>query len=247
MRGKRNKTPQTARPQAVQQERTFPRFTVAQRWEHAVLLVSGLVLLLTGLPQKYRELSISQDLLSTPDRVELIRQIHHIAAVALALEALYHLGRIIYLMTKRRLPGDLLPTWQDVRDAGHMLQYLLFLRNDKPKFGRYNFEQKVTYWFLFFGFAIMGISGFIIWFPIFFTQFLPGGVVPAAKLAHSTEAVVAAIFIIVWHVYHVHVERTNLSMFTGRLSEEEMRTFHGKEYERLTGQSASTARSGEKK
>jgi len=233
--------------QPVQQERTFPRFSVAQRWEHALLILSGLVLLLTGLPQKYRELSISQDLLSTPDRVELIRQIHHVAAILLALEAVYHLGRIIYLMAKRRLPGDLLPTWQDVRDAGHMLQYLLFLRSDKPKFGRYNFEQKVTYWFIFFGVLIMGISGFIIWFPVQFTQFLPGGVVPAAKLAHSTESIVAAIFVLVWHVYHVHLERTNLSMFTGRVSEEEMRTFHEKEYERLTGQAGPQARPGAKK
>lgn len=237
MSGKKKNTTQTVQGRAVKQERTFPRFNLPQRWEHAVVLISGLVLLLTGLPQKYRELSISQDLLSTPDRVELIRQIHHIAAIVLALEAVYHLGRIIYLMTKRRLPGDLLPTTQDLRDAGHMFQYLLFLRSDKPKFGRYNFEQKVTYWFVFFGFLLMGISGFIIWFPIFFTNFLPGGVVPAAKLAHSTEAVVAAIFIIVWHVYHVHVERTNLSMFTGRLSEEELREYHEKEYERLSGQS----------
>ena len=70
---------------------------------------------------------------------------------------------------------------------------------------------------------------------------------PAAKLTHSTEAVVAAIFVIVWHVYHVHLERTNLSMFTGRVSEEEMRKFHEKEYERLTGQSAPKARPGAKK
>lgn len=247
MSGKRNNPSSNVRRQAVQQENTFPRFSLAQRWEHAVLLLSGLVLMLTGLPQKYRELSISQDLLSTPDRVELIRNIHHIAAIVLALEAVYHIGRIIYLMAKRRLPGDLLPTWQDVRDAGSMFQYLLFLRRDKPKFGRYNFEQKVTYWFVFFGFLIMGISGFIIWFPIFFTTFLPGGVVPAAKLAHSTEAIVAAIFIIIWHVYHVHIERTNLSMFTGRLSEKEMREYHEKEYERLTGQSASNPQSGGKK
>jgi len=233
--------------QPVQHERTFPRFSVTERWEHVVLLLSGLVLLLTGLPQKYREFSISQDLLSTPERVELIRQIHHIAAIVLAVEAIYHIGRIIYLMAKRRLPGDLLPTWQDVRDAGHMIQYLLFLRNDKPRFGRYNFEQKVTYWFVFFGILIMGISGFIIWFPIFFTKFLPGGVVPASKLAHSTESVVTAIFVIVWHFYHVHVERTNLSMFTGRVSEEEMKTFHEKEYERLTGAGKPKTKPGAKK
>ncbi|CAG0978786.1 Formate dehydrogenase, cytochrome b556(fdo) subunit [Anaerolineales bacterium] len=218
-------------------ERTFFRFTLGQRWEHAILLLSGLVLLLTGLPQKYREFSISQDLLSTPEQVLLIRQIHHIAAIVLGLEIIYHLGRILFLMSRRSLPGDLLPTMQDVRDAWHMLQYLLFIRKDKPGFGRYNFEQKVTYWFVFFGIAIMGISGLIIWFPVQATQFLPGGVVPAAKMAHSTESVVMLIFIVVWHIYHVHIERLNLSMFTGRLSEEEMRLFHEKEYERLGGQS----------
>jgi formate dehydrogenase gamma subunit len=219
------------------QERSFLRFTLGQRWEHAILFLSGLALLLTGLPQKYRDFSISQDLLSTPDRIFLIRQIHHISAIVLSLVVIYHLGRILVLMSRRSLPGDLLPTTQDLRDAWHMLQYLIFLRADKPKFGRYNFEQKVTYWFVFFGIAIMGISGFIIWFPVQFTQFLPGGVVPAAKLAHSTESIVMAIFIVVWHIYHVHLERLNLSMFTGRLSEEEMRVFHEKEYERLTGRS----------
>jgi formate dehydrogenase subunit gamma len=232
----------------AQQERTFLRFALGQRWEHAILFLSGLVLLLTGLPQKYREFSLSQDLLSTPDRVNLIRQIHHIAATVLILEVIYHLGRIIILLVRRKLPGDLLPTWQDVRDAGQMLQYLLFMRKDKPKFGKYNFEQKVTYWFVFFSIAIMGISGLIIWFPVWFTQFLPGGVVPASKLAHSTESIVLVVFIVIWHFYHVHLERMNLSMFTGRLSEDEMREFHEKEYERLTaGQDSTSALTGEEK
>lgn len=217
------------------QERTFQRFALGQRWEHAILLLSSLVLILTGLPQKSRDLSISQDLLSTPERIMLIRQIHHVAAIILGLQVLYHLGRILYMMSRRKLPGDLLPTVQDLRDARDMILYLLFLRDEKPKFGRYNFEQKVTYWAVFFGFAIMGISGLIVWFPVQATQFLPGGVVPAAKLAHSTESVVMVIFILIWHIYHVHIERMNWSIFTGRLSEKEMRLFHEKEYERLTG------------
>lgn len=226
----------------VIQHKSYPRFGVGARWEHLVLILSGFILLLTGLPQKYSTLSISQDLLSTPERVNMIRQIHHIAAIVLTAEVLYHLGRIIYLMARRRLPGDMLPTWQDVIDAGQMLQYLLFLRKEKPKFGKYNFEQKVTYWFLFFGIGIMVITGFIIWFPLEVTQVLPGGIVPAAKMAHSTEAIVAAIFIIVWHIYHVHLERLNLSMFTGRLSEEDMKTYHTKEYERLSKQNSSRER-----
>ena len=230
----------TNRRASAQQEKTFARFTVGQRWEHAVLILSTLVLLLTGLPQKYRDMSWSQDLLSTPERLDLIRQVHHIAAIILAMEAIYHIGRAIYLLTRRKMSAAMFPTMQDVTDAWHMLQYLLFLRKEKPVFGKYNFEQKVTYWFLFFGFALMGISGFIIWFPVQFTKLLPGGIVPASKMAHSTEAVVAAIFIIIWHFYHVHIERLNLSIFTGRLNEKEMREFHAKEYERMTeGQSKS--------
>lgn len=227
-----------SRASSARQEKTFARFALGQRWEHAILILSTFTLLLTGLPQKYREMSWSQDLLSTPERLEMIRQIHHIAAVILALEALYHLGRAIYLISRRKLSAAMFPNVQDVRDAWQMLQYLLFLRKDKPAFGKYNFEQKVTYWFLFFNFVIMGVSGFIIWFPVTFTLFLPGGVVPASKMAHSTEAVAAAVFILVWHFYHVHIERLNLSIFTGRLSEKEMREFHAREYQRAAGQPA---------
>jgi formate dehydrogenase gamma subunit len=241
------KANQTKTSPEIRHEKSYPRFSIGQRWEHLILVLSGVVLLLTGLPQKYRAMAWSQDILSTPDRVELVRQIHHIAAIVLTLEVLYHLGRAILLLARRRLPGDMLPTWQDVLDAGQMLRYLLFLRKDKPKFGKYNFEQKVTYWFIFFGIGIMIVTGFIIWFPEFFTRFLPGGVVPAAKMAHSTEAIVTAIFVVIWHIYHVHVERMNLSMFTGRLSEEEMRKYHAKEYERLTGQAAAKNRPGETK
>lgn len=227
----------TANPTSLtQKERTFQRFTLGQRWEHAILVLSSLVLMLTGLPQKYRSLSISQDLLSTPERILLIRQIHHIAAIILGLAILYHLGRILYLLSRRKLPGDLLPTVQDLRDAWNMVLYLLFLRDEKPKFGHYNFEQKVTYWAVFFGFIGMGVSGLIVWFPVQATRFLPGGIIPAAKLVHSTESIVMVIFILIWHIYHVHIERLNLSMFTGRLSEREMQVFHTKEYERLTGQ-----------
>ncbi len=222
----------------IQQERTYPRFDLGQRWEHGLLVISATVLMLTGLPQKFRDLSWSQYLLSTPHRLEIFQQIHHIAALVLILEALYHIGKAIYQLSKRKLSAEFFPTMQDVKDAGHMLQYLFFLRKDKPKYGKYNFEQKVTYWVVFLGFLLMIISGLIIWFPIFFTDYLPGGIIPAAKLMHSTEAMVATIFILIWHFYHVHIERLNLSIFTGRLSEKEMKVYHSREYERLNRKSS---------
>ena len=225
----------------MRSERTFQRFTRGQRWEHGLLLVAFSVLLLSGLPQKFRTTAWSQHILATPERVELLRTIHHAAAILLILEVLYHLGRAAWLLRGRRLPGAMLPTWGDVREAVAMLRYLLFLTQEKPRFGKFNFEQKFTYWFLFFGLGVLITSGLILWFPLFFTRFLPGGIIPAAKFAHSTEAIVAGGFVLLWHFYHVHVERLNLSMFTGRLSEEEMRQQHPLEHERLMAEADAEA------
>jgi formate dehydrogenase subunit gamma len=223
---------------AVRTERTFLRFTLGQRWEHALLILSFTVLLLTGLPQKYRAASWSLAILTTPERLTLLRTIHRVAAVVLIAEVVFHVGSALVGMAKRRLSSAMFPTWQDIKDAGQMIRYLLFLSDRKPVFAKYSFEQKFTYWFFFFGIGIMVITGLVLWFPILFTRIFPGGMVPAAKLAHSTEAVVAGIFLLIWHVYHVHIERLNLSMFTGWLNDRDMRQHHPLEYKRLTGESA---------
>jgi len=229
----------------VRTERTFPRFTRAQRWEHGLLILTFLVLLLTGLVQKYRFTGLSQQILSTPERLELIQTIHRLAAVVLTLEALYHVGQGLALLARRRLSGAIFLSWQDIRDAVQMLRYLLFLTDRRPRYGKYSFEQKYTYWFMVFGLGIMIVTGFILWFPILFTRVFPGGIIPAAKLAHSTEAIVGLIFVVIWHVYHVHAERLNLSIFTGRLNEDEMRTYHALEYERLSQQPSEDPERGE--
>ena len=129
---------------------------------------------------------------------------------------------------------------------GKMIRYLLFISNEKPSYGKYNFEQKFTYWFLVVAITIMVISGFILWFPIFFTKLLPGGIIPAAKFAHSSEAIAGAVFVILWHFYHVHLERLNLSIFTGRLNEEDMQEYHPLEFQRLTAEDQEIINPGEK-
>jgi cytochrome b subunit of formate dehydrogenase len=136
-------------------------------------------------------------------------------------------------MARRSMPDDMFVSWQDFRDAGHMLAYLLFLRKDKPASGKYGFEEKVTYWFIFIGIGIMLVSGLILWFPEIVTRVLPGGVIPAAMLAHSTEAMVAGIFIVIWHFFHVHLQRLNLSIFSGKINEQDMKLHHAREYDHL--------------
>jgi formate dehydrogenase subunit gamma len=232
-----NQVENTASPSSsIRTERVFERFKRSQRWEHWALFLSFTVLLLTGLPQKYRTATWSQQILATPERLNLIQTIHHIAAIVLILLTLYHLSNAIYRMFRRKLSADMFVSWKDFRDAGQMVKYLLYLSKNKPAYGKYSFEEKITYWFLFFGVGIMLVSGVILWYPEVITRALPGSVIPAAKMAHSTEAVVAAIFIVIWHFYHVHFQRLNLSIFTGKMDEADMQTYHALEYQRLTGE-----------
>jgi hypothetical protein len=72
----------------------------------------------------------------------------------------------------------------------------------------------------------MAITGFILWNPIASANLLPGEFIPAAKEVHGGEALLAVLAIIVWHMYHVHIRHFNKSMFTGRMTEEEMLEDH---------------------
>jgi formate dehydrogenase gamma subunit len=237
----------SASPNRVKLVRTFPRFNIGQRWEHAILLICIAILLLTGLPQKYASSVWSQTIISSPERLATIQQIHHITALVLSALVIYHLGKACYLIIRRKLPGDMLPTLLDIKDAWNMLLYLIYVKKQKPAFGKYNFEQKVTYWFLFFSIGIMIISGYVMWFPEAITRILPGGVIPAAIMAHSTEAIATTIFIVIWHFYHVHIERLNLSIFSGWLNEDDMRTYHALEYSQLVHEPPVDQGSGENK
>ena len=154
--------------------------------------------------------------------IENLRSTHHVAATILMLVAIYHLVEIGHNVFVLRTRMSMLPGLQDVRDAWKALMYNLGLGKSRPQFGRYGFEEKAEYWALVWGILIMALTGFMMWNPLATIQVLPGEFIPAAKTAHGAEAVLAVLAIIVWHMYGVHIKRFNKSMWTGKLTEQEM-------------------------
>jgi cytochrome b subunit of formate dehydrogenase len=203
-------------------DQVFERFHWAQRLAHILLLTSFTVLAITGLPQKYALQGWAQFMIKAFGGIETTRVIHHSAAVVLMLLAVYHTLDIGYKIFVRRVRLSMLPGIKDVRDGWQALTYNLGFSKRRPQMGRYTFEEKLEYWALLWGTVIMGITGFMMWNPITTTRFLPGEVIPAAKAAHGGEAFLAVAAIIVWHMYHVHIRHFNQSMFTGKITEEEM-------------------------
>ena len=209
--------------------RTYLRFNVSHRLEHILLLLSFTTLTVTGIPQKYASAAWAETAISLMGGIETTRQIHHVAAVVLMLATIYHGGAVTYRLLVRRVRLTMMPGLQDVRDGLQAMAYNVGLSKTPPLMGRYNFGEKVEYWAVIWGTVIMVITGFMLWNPIATTKFLPGQAIPAAKAAHGAEAVLAALSILTWHAYHVHLKWFNKSMFTGSLTHQQMEEEHALE------------------
>lgn len=211
----------------------YVRFSFPQRVEHILLIASFTTLALTGLPQKYPLAGISQAVIAFLGGIETVRIIHRIAATMFVLESIYHFVVAGYKLFVRREEASMVPGIKDGQDAMQSVLYNLGLRKEAPKMPRYTFAEKAEYWAMLWGLLVMAVTGFMLWNPIATTNILPGVFIPAAKVAHGGEAVLAVLAIILWHFWHVHLKMFNKSMFTGKLSRHEMEEEHGMELERL--------------
>src|ERR1044071_9303472 len=202
--------------------RTYERFPLARRIEHLIMLLSFTTLALTGLPQKFPAADLSIAFVYILGGIENLRKIHHFAAIVMMLGTAWHLLVFGYMGYVRRTRLSMLPSFQDAKDAWQAFMYNIGRAKTPPQMGRYTFEEKMEYWAFAWGAVIMGLTGFMMWNPITTVKILPGEVIPAAKAAHGGEALLAVLAIIIWHMYGVHIKRFNKSMWTGKMTEEEM-------------------------
>lgn len=192
----------------------------SQRWQHAVLATSFIVLAITGFALKFPDSWISLVLGSSePFR----RWAHRIAGVVLLVIGAYHLIYLFRTREGRQLVKDLFPIKRDLRDMIAMVRYLTGLSSEKPKIGRFGYAEKMEYWAVVWGTILMGATGLMIWFKMDVTQWLPRWAVDVALTIHYYEAILACLAIVVWHFYHVifdpDVYPLNMACWDGKVSE----------------------------
>jgi cytochrome b subunit of formate dehydrogenase len=211
---------------AVHVKAHYVRFDLSQRVEHILFLISFSLLGLTGLVQKYSASPVSQAIMEAFGGIDKTRLVHHGAAFVMMWVTVYHIISVLYRVYVLRVPWSMLPVIEDFRHLYDDVLYWVGLRKHRAYYGRYNYAEKAEYLAVVWGTIIMGLTGFMMWNPITTTKYLPGEIIPAAKVAHGLEAVLAVLAIFIWHMYHVHIKRFNKSMFTGKISHEEMEEEH---------------------
>jgi cytochrome b subunit of formate dehydrogenase len=225
----------------------YTRFTPSQRALHIILVVTFLGLAATGLTLRFSTASFSDAFARAVGGFPAILFFHKFCAVVLTIAFAAHVGDILYRAVVKKQwgllwgPNSLVPNLKDIQDFIGHIKWFLFL-GPKPKFDRYAYWEKVDYWAVFWGMGIIGISGYAMWFAPFFARLVPGSWLNVALLVHGEEALLAVSFIFVIHFFNEHLRPHNFPMditiFTGRQTEEEFKERHPEEYQRLEASGA---------
>ena len=203
------------------------------------VMVTFVVLAATGFPQKFYDSGWAQWMVEALGGLPRARWLHRAAGLLFAILAAGHVAAAVAQLARGRARPSMVPARKDFRDAVTTLRYYLGISGAQARFDRFDYRQKFEYWGLLLGGVVMIATGFILYFPVAATRFLPGQIVPAAKVAHSSEGLMAFLVVIVWHIYNAHLSPEafpfDRSIFTGRISRERMEHEHPLELERLEG------------
>jgi len=231
-------------PEGKPEEREYVRFTRLQRVLHACMIVSFMCLALTGLTLKFSYTAWAAILSRLFGGFETAGYIHRTAAVlmfsvfAIHLTDLYRQRKRAQLSWREFLfSGDtMLFTRRDLQEFLATMKW--FLRTGpRPSYGRWTYWEKFDYFAVFWGIAVIGFTGLTLWFPVFFTRFLPGWFINVATIIHSDEALLATGFIFTVHFFNTHLRPENFPMdvtiFTGYMSVAELKRDKPIEYNAL--------------
>lgn len=246
-----------AKIQIAKDDEQFTRFQPFERFLHVLVVTSFLLLVLTGMPLKFYYTDWAKTLFGLLGGPQVARTLHHFGAVITFLYFALHIGDTLVHFWKNRgylrdpetgkfaisrlwkamsHPDSMIPTKRDLKDFVDHNKWF-FGKGPKPQFDRWTYFEKFDYLAVFWGVFAIGVSGMIMWFPEFFSRFMPGWMINVALIVHSDEALLAAGFIFTVHFFNTHFRLEKFPMdtviFSGRVSKSELLHERKRWYDRL--------------
>jgi cytochrome b subunit of formate dehydrogenase len=224
--------------------REFVRFARMYRAFHACMVMSFLTLALTGLSLKFSYTAWAVKLSHVLGGFETAGFIHRLAAVVMFGTFAAHIVGLIRQKQRSKTtwrsillgPNTLLPTKRDAQEFVGTVKWFVGL-GPRPEYGRWTYWEKFDYFAVFWGIVVIGSTGLTLWFPVFFTRFLPGSFINVATIIHSDEALLATGFIFTVHFFNTHLRPEKFPMdttiFTGHMPLAELKRDKPREYASL--------------
>ncbi|MCE9639807.1 MAG: cytochrome C [Betaproteobacteria bacterium] len=220
----------------------YRRFSLTWRIAHLTFAVSLMILTLTGMTLFYAESAWAPIVVKAFGGPHVTGMVHRVCAVIFAFVFFAHLVYVALRLARDwrnfRIfgPNSLIPNWQDLWDIIAMFKWFLGF-GPRPVFDRWTYWEKFDYWAPFWGVTIIGVSGFMLWFPNLTATLLPGWAFNVAAIAHGEEAFLAAVFLFTVHFFNNHFRPDkfplDIVMFTGTVPLEDFKRDHTVEFNRL--------------
>lgn len=217
----------------------FPRMNKWFRITHGMVIVSFILLVVTGFALKFPESGwVKAFGLHGAGSFRAI--LHRIAAVIITAATVLHFIHLALVKKDRVILKELLPGWQDAKDIYNTFRYNLGLTDKRPTFGMFGYAEKMEYWAFMWGTVVMAVSGLLLWAQNWSLRHFPTWVLDAATAAHWYEAILATLSILVWHWYLVifdpEVYPMDLAWLTGEASADHIRKTRPEYYHRVMEQ-----------
>nr|WP_320049744.1 cytochrome c3 family protein [uncultured Desulfuromonas sp.] len=226
--------------------RVYKRFQNYHIFMHLLVIISFLILSLTGLPLKFSSQHWAQVMMDFYGGTANAAFGHRIGAcITFVYFGMAIVLSINFLFIRKDIPGmwlqrlfgpdSLMPNFRDIKDVTGMVRWFLW-KGPKPTFERWNYWEKFDFIAVFWGMFAIGGSGLMLWFPTFFGMFLPGWVFNVATIVHSDEALLATGFIFSVHFFNTHLRPEKFPMdfviFNGEMHKEEFIEERGDQWKR---------------
>jgi len=220
----------------------YRRWSAIWRIAHLCFAISVIMLVLTGMTLLFADTTWAPIISKLFGGPRVTGNVHRFFATAFVGIFFWHLAYVAFRIGRSWKtfrwfgPDSMIPSFADLNDAIGMFKWFFGLA-PKPQLDRWTYWEKFDYWAPFWGVAIIGASGAMLWMKGLTATYLPGWVFNLATIFHGEEAVLAAGFLFTVHFFNNHWRPDkfplDILMFTGKMPLEEFKREHLIEYNRL--------------
>jgi len=220
-------------------EEQVVRFNNHLRVQHYLIMIFVTLAGAIGLAQAFPGWTVGQWFLEGVwGGLEAKRHFHHYFCYVVDATVLYFFCYLIYkYIIKREDASAMLPNFQDIKDMVIMNLYILGLRKEEPRYGRYTFGQKIDFYLIVVGIPVLSLTGLAMYYTTISEGIIsPLGIALAATI-HRSVAIFLVWFVLSVHIYYAHLAPdlfpVNTVILTGKMSRARYEALYPLDGERL--------------
>ena len=211
----------------------FVRWSRSEVWQHNIIWICFVLLVVTGMMSLLPTDWVTALFGEYTGKIYYYRHIAHlILAAILIIGSVWHLAYGLLTKRGRQMLLDMIPNLTDAIQMKQNFMYMLNMTDEKPRFDRFDYREKMEYIFGLIGTTVICVTGVVMTFEQFFPRFM----VDICGTFHLCEATLASITISIWHFYAIHWKPgkfpQDTSWIDGLVSMEHLKHEHPLQWER---------------